>query len=141
MPFLNNNRNDDKGEKLNEETPLLQTFTSSSSSSTNNSTEIDTCCGNPNGCCGYKNDLKIQQGLNDKHTTTLDIVRTHSGNDDENDITCKLASQPWKYKIVALSCAMFLAMGSHFAAHTLGAMKSTIKEVRILGGFFFNTPL
>ncbi|CAO3578362.1 unnamed protein product [Absidia cylindrospora] len=25
-------------------------------------------------------------------------------------------------------CALFMAVGSHFAAHTLGAMKNTIKE-------------
>ncbi|RCH86311.1 Major facilitator super domain-containing protein 1 [Rhizopus azygosporus] len=40
----------------------------------------------------------------------------------------QLSDQPWKYKMVALLCAMFLAVGSHFAAHTLGAMKSIIKK-------------
>ncbi|KAI9314580.1 major facilitator superfamily domain-containing protein [Dichotomocladium elegans] len=38
-----------------------------------------------------------------------------------------LARQPNKYKIIALLCAIFMAVGSHFAAHTLGAMKNTIK--------------
>ncbi|OBZ85425.1 Major facilitator superfamily domain-containing protein 1 [Choanephora cucurbitarum] len=48
--------------------------------------------------------------------------------DDDDDPTCQLSKQPWKYKSIALLCAIFLAMGSHFAAHTLGAMKSTIKK-------------
>ncbi|KAI8878431.1 MFS general substrate transporter [Backusella circina FSU 941] len=30
--------------------------------------------------------------------------------------------------MIALTCAIFLAVGSHFAAHTLGAMKNTIKK-------------
>nr|CAG8517109.1 13088_t:CDS:10 [Entrophospora candida] len=36
--------------------------------------------------------------------------------------------KPWKYKIMALLCALSLAVGSHYAAHTLGALKSTIKK-------------
>ncbi|KAI8987667.1 major facilitator superfamily domain-containing protein [Mycotypha africana] len=44
------------------------------------------------------------------------------------DVSCFLANQKWKYKAVALACAILLAIGSHFAAHTLGAMKSTIKR-------------
>ncbi|KAI8372748.1 major facilitator superfamily domain-containing protein [Radiomyces spectabilis] len=47
------------------------------------------------------------------------------GNDDDY---CHLADQPWKYKAVALTCALLLAVGSHFAAHTLGAMKPIIKQ-------------
>ncbi|KAI9315686.1 major facilitator superfamily domain-containing protein [Dichotomocladium elegans] len=41
---------------------------------------------------------------------------------------CQLAEQPWQYKMTALVCALLLAVGSHFAAHTLGAMKNTIKQ-------------
>ncbi|CAJ0837167.1 8853_t:CDS:2, partial [Entrophospora sp. SA101] len=36
--------------------------------------------------------------------------------------------KPWKYKMMALLCALSLAAGSHYAAHTLGALKSTIKK-------------
>lgn len=69
---------------------------------------------------------------------------------NDNDDTY-LIKQPRKYKAVALLCAVFLAgsvfwiqrwldliwfssfhiVGSHFAAHTLGAMKNIIKEVDI----------
>ncbi|CDS07839.1 hypothetical protein LRAMOSA01788 [Lichtheimia ramosa] len=46
---------------------------------------------------------------------------------NDNDDTY-LIKQPRKYKAVALLRAVFLAVGSHFAAHTLGAMKNIIKE-------------
>lgn len=46
-------------------------------------------------------------------------------NDDDY---CYLSEQKWEYKLIALMCAIFLAVGSHFAAHTLGAMKNTIKQ-------------
>lgn len=72
-----------------------------------------------------------------------------------NECCNNLANQPWQYKAVALLCALFLAgkflpssltlyisynsrnthhisVGSHFAAHTLGAMKNIIKEVTSL---------
>ncbi|CAO3639325.1 unnamed protein product [Mucor hiemalis] len=42
--------------------------------------------------------------------------------------SCQLSNQPLKYKLAAFFCALSLAVGSHFAAHTLGAMKSTIKK-------------
>ncbi|CAI2167413.1 17625_t:CDS:2 [Funneliformis geosporum] len=35
--------------------------------------------------------------------------------------------RPWKYKIIALICVLSLALGSHYSAHTLDALKSTIK--------------
>ncbi|RCH95918.1 hypothetical protein CU098_010196, partial [Rhizopus stolonifer] len=85
-------------ENITEQTPLL------SPSSSNN------CC-SENDCCRNK-----------KNDVAVDI------NTGQDDLTCQLSNKPWKYKIVALLCAMFLAMGSHFAAHTLGAMKSTIKK-------------
>ncbi|ORX90928.1 MFS general substrate transporter [Basidiobolus meristosporus CBS 931.73] len=37
-------------------------------------------------------------------------------------------NKPWKYKAIALLCALLLSVGSHYAAHTLGALKNTIKE-------------
>ncbi|KAI8144199.1 major facilitator superfamily domain-containing protein [Fennellomyces sp. T-0311] len=40
---------------------------------------------------------------------------------------CQLVDQPWQCKMIALVCALLLAVGSHFAAHTLGAMKNTVK--------------
>ncbi|RIB14947.1 major facilitator superfamily domain-containing protein [Gigaspora rosea] len=43
------------------------------------------------------------------------------------DITEEL-NRPWKYKVFALVCALTLSVGSHYAAHTLGALKSIIKE-------------
>lgn len=75
----------------------------------------------------------------------------YNNNDDDNDDTY-LINQPRKYKVVALLCAVFLAgnvfwmhlilsdlthfthdsVGSHFAAHTLGAMKNIVKEVSVL---------
>ncbi|ORY96589.1 major facilitator superfamily domain-containing protein [Syncephalastrum racemosum] len=56
-----------------------------------------------------------------------------SGDDDQDDLAIAaeknpLVDLPWTYKSVALACAIFLAVGSHFAAHTLGAMKYTIKK-------------
>ncbi|CAG8562036.1 5910_t:CDS:2 [Gigaspora rosea] len=46
---------------------------------------------------------------------------------DKMDITEEL-NRPWKYKVFALVCALTLSVGSHYAAHTLGALKSIIKE-------------
>ncbi|KAI9487306.1 MAG: major facilitator superfamily domain-containing protein [Benjaminiella poitrasii] len=99
-------------QNLNEETPLL----SSSSSSTAN------CC-SEEGCCQNNNNNSATDKLLSK-TISTNLQLTI----DSDDPTCQLSNQPWKYKIIALLCAMFLAMGSHFAAHTLGAMKSTIKK-------------
>ncbi|KAL7319191.1 hypothetical protein PS15m_002358 [Mucor circinelloides] len=96
---------------MNEETPLLNP--SSSTSSNDCCSEID--------CCRKQKDKSPAANV----YTKLYIPSTTEGQDDP---TCQLSNQPWKYKIVALLCAMFLAMGSHFAAHTLGAMKSTIKK-------------
>ncbi|CEP14934.1 hypothetical protein [Parasitella parasitica] len=92
---------------MNEETPLLNTSSSTSSYD----------------CCSEADCCRKQQ---DKAPITKLFIPSTTESDD--DPTCQLSSQPWKYKIVALICAMFLAMGSHFAAHTLGAMKSTIKK-------------
>ncbi|CAG8797255.1 21008_t:CDS:2 [Gigaspora margarita] len=46
---------------------------------------------------------------------------------DKIDITEEL-NRPWKYKVFALVCALSLSVGSHYAAHTLGALKATVKE-------------
>ncbi|RKP06070.1 hypothetical protein THASP1DRAFT_32105 [Thamnocephalis sphaerospora] len=35
---------------------------------------------------------------------------------------------PWRYKAMALACALLLAFGSHYAAHTLGTLKGKVKE-------------
>ncbi|CAG8446828.1 13734_t:CDS:2 [Dentiscutata heterogama] len=48
--------------------------------------------------------------------------------DDKFDITEEELNRPWKYKIFALVCALSLSVGSHYAAHTLGALKSKVKE-------------
>ncbi|KAJ2964790.1 hypothetical protein NQZ79_g329 [Umbelopsis isabellina] len=52
--------------------------------------------------------------------------------DEMNDYCSSLSNQPWQYKSIALLCALFLAVGSHFAAHTLGAMKNIIKEYGVI---------
>ncbi|KAG1646590.1 hypothetical protein G6F44_000674 [Rhizopus delemar] len=70
----------------------------------------DTCC-SEQGCCSGSSQPDNQEPI---------VLQK------ENE--CGLSDQPWKYKLVALLCAMFLAVGSHFAAHTLGAMKSIIKK-------------
>ncbi|CAB4436284.1 unnamed protein product [Rhizophagus irregularis] len=36
--------------------------------------------------------------------------------------------RPWKYKLIALLCVLSLSVGSHYAAHTLGALKSIVKK-------------
>jgi hypothetical protein len=72
---------------LNEETPLLTPSSSHNTSSF--------CCSENEGCC--KNNA-----IKDK-ITTVDI------NNGQEDLTCQLSSQPWKYKSVALLCALFLA--------------------------------
>ncbi|KAJ8659646.1 hypothetical protein O0I10_004625 [Lichtheimia ornata] len=76
--------------------------------------------------------------IDDNNNGTIDSnyhASTSSDHNNEeyyNDVDTKnedhLTTQPWKYKAVALACALFLAVGSHFAAHTLGAMKNIIKE-------------
>lgn len=90
----------------------------------------DTCC-SEQGCCS-------NSGSSQQDPSEPIVLQK------ENE--CGLSDQPWKYKVVALLCAMFLAglawtihiptptkpfskVGSHFAAHTLGAMKSIIKKV------------
>ena len=40
-------------------------------------------------------------------------------------------SKPWKYKLLAFVCSCLLSIGSHFAAQMLGALKNTLKEVRL----------
>ncbi|CAI2176685.1 15838_t:CDS:2 [Funneliformis geosporum] len=56
--------------------------------------------------------------------------------------------RPLKFKVIALLCVLSLAVGSHYAGHTLGALKSTIKKssvslvntiLPILGGVFIDT--
>ncbi|CAG8528576.1 9878_t:CDS:2, partial [Dentiscutata erythropus] len=48
--------------------------------------------------------------------------------DDKFDITEEELNRPWKYKIFALVCALTLSVGSHYAAHTLSALKSEVKD-------------
>lgn len=83
---------------MNEETPLLNP--SASTSSNDCCSEID-CCRNQK----------------DKPPTTNVYTKLYipSTTDGQDDLTCQLSSQPWKYKIVALLCAMFLA--SKFELH------------------------
>lgn len=69
-----------------ESTPLLQ----------------DDCCSAQEGCCRYTKDNKKPVIPT---STSLYIT-------EDNDPTCQLSNQPWKYKIVALLCAMFLASKS-----------------------------
>lgn len=77
---------------MNEETPLLNPSSSTSS----------------NDCCSEVDCCRNQQ---DKKTTTKVYTKLYipSTVDSEDDPTCQLSNQPWKYKIVALLCAMFLA--------------------------------
>ncbi|KAI8082845.1 major facilitator superfamily domain-containing protein [Halteromyces radiatus] len=74
-------------------------------------------------CCKGRNDIGAccSTAINPP-SSSLD------NNDNQNSSYCQLSDQPWKYKSIALLCALFLAVGSHFAAHTLGAMKNTIKQ-------------
>ncbi|RHZ60411.1 hypothetical protein Glove_353g12 [Diversispora epigaea] len=57
---------------------------------------------------------------------------SNEGDDIHNDENfggeANITEKPWKYKIVALICALSLAIGSHYAAHTLGALKTTVKK-------------
>ncbi|KAI8393844.1 major facilitator superfamily domain-containing protein [Radiomyces spectabilis] len=68
------------------------------------------CCASGKGCCSTQ--MRPQR---------CNIPTT-------DDDYCHLADEPWEYKAVALSCALFLAVGSHFAAHTLGATKNILKK-------------
>eukprot|EP00732_Lithocolla_globosa_P002490 Lithocolla_globosa_v1_NODE_1650_length_2420_cov_9.449471.p1 type:complete len:520 gc:universal NODE_1650_length_2420_cov_9.449471:516-2075(+) len=45
----------------------------------------------------------------------------------EEDVV-SMESKPWKYKLFALICACLLSVGSHYAAHMLSALKTTIKD-------------
>ncbi|KAG2187362.1 hypothetical protein INT44_005048 [Umbelopsis vinacea] len=75
------------------------------------------CCGLGLGC-SIKGDVK-----------TCCRASSSKAEIERNESTCDgLSSQPWQNKAVALLCALLLAVGSHFAAHTLGAMKNIIKE-------------
>ncbi|KAK9765449.1 hypothetical protein K7432_006205, partial [Basidiobolus ranarum] len=51
-----------------------------------------------------------------------------SSNRQQADGVTSFEDKPWKYKAIALLCALLLSVGSHYAAHTLGALKNTIKE-------------
>jgi hypothetical protein len=62
---------------------------------------LDNCCSEREGCCRYNKKQDTQP-----NTTTSLFIST---NELDNDPTCQLSNQPWKYKIVALLCAMFLA--------------------------------
>ncbi|CDH55228.1 major facilitator superfamily transporter [Lichtheimia corymbifera JMRC:FSU:9682] len=93
-----------------ERTPLL------------NSTLQD-CCSSTKGCCSApKSHTTPSSCFNDSESACCQ-QQSQVNNADY----CQLAEQPWQYKAVALICALLLAVGSHFAAHTLGAMKNTIK--------------
>lgn len=84
---------------MNEQTPLLN--------------DRPSCCSaNKSACCSSKR----------KNSTQNNGLPTVNDED-----YCFLSEQKWEYKLIALLCAIFLAVGSHFAAHTLGAMKNTIK--------------
>ncbi|KAL0139017.1 major facilitator superfamily domain-containing protein [Mucor lusitanicus] len=106
---------------MDEQTPLLKNKQQDPccSSTTDNRQPPATCCsmkmnsgpaGKP-ACCSAKKKTKPCNGL-------------PPVNDEDY---CFLAEQKWEYKGIALACAILLAIGSHFAAHTLGAMKNTIK--------------
>lgn len=49
--------------------------------------------------------------------------------DDEN-------KKNWQFKMIALICSCLLSLGSHYAAHILGSLKGTLKEVIFF--YFFN---
>ncbi|SAM05584.1 hypothetical protein [Absidia glauca] len=78
----------------------------------------------PSGCCGANNGTGGCCSTSSAHPSS-------TSNGDNDVISCQLSDQSWQAKSIALMCALLLAVGSHFAAHTLGAMKNTIKEVRI----------
>jgi hypothetical protein len=116
---------------MNEQTPLLQ--------------KQDT-----QACCPIKNNNKGAEtaccSLKKKNKQPICNELPPANHQDY----CFLADQKWEYKCIALMCAIFLAgnlshlleismyiltsilVGSHFAAHTLGAMKNTIKTVNAL---------
>ncbi|KAI7893521.1 major facilitator superfamily domain-containing protein [Mucor mucedo] len=96
---------------MSEQTPLLQNAIHSS------------CKGQlqKTACCSFKVDLG-QAAAPKKRSRCNELPI------DRDDDFCYLSEQKWKYKLIALACALFLAVGSHFAAHTLGAMKNTIKK-------------
>jgi len=61
--------------------------------------------------------------------------------DEKNDIPvieavgeqpAEYENKPWQWKLLALVCSCLLSVGSHFAAHMLSSLKSTLIEV-----FFF----
>ncbi|KAI9244941.1 major facilitator superfamily domain-containing protein [Sporodiniella umbellata] len=84
---------------MNEETPLLKN-------------DRPLCCLKGSGCSSKKKQCPSTESL---LPTTVE------------EEYCFLSEQKWEYKTIALLCAIFLAVGSHFAAHTLGAMKNIIK--------------
>ncbi|KAF7732113.1 hypothetical protein EC973_006368 [Apophysomyces ossiformis] len=98
-------------EPISEETPLLN-------NSDNNANNNESCCASK-ACCSSNPTSACCSSMPDQP-----CLPTRKDDDDY----CHLAEQPWEYKMVALACALFLAVGSHFAAHTLGAMKSKLKE-------------
>ncbi|RCH97907.1 Major facilitator super domain-containing protein 1 [Rhizopus stolonifer] len=94
---------------MNEQTPLLAKDNQPSLCCSQKASA--TCCSAKSACCSNKSQKTA-------------CSRLPPVNDEDY---CFLAEQKWEYKCVALMCAIFLAVGSHFAAHTLGAMKNTIK--------------
>ncbi|CAO3615537.1 unnamed protein product [Cunninghamella blakesleeana] len=82
---------------------------------------------NTESCCGNNNNNKCCSAPLDLQPSSSSSSDNNQRQDDE-DPYCYLAEQPTHLKGVALMCALLLAVGSHFAAHTLGAMKNTIKQ-------------
>lgn len=60
------------------------------------------CCSEQEGCCRYNKDKPVTP-------TTIPTATSLYIPNDDNDTTCQLSNQPWKYKSVALLCALFLA--------------------------------
>ncbi|KAI8874921.1 hypothetical protein K501DRAFT_84073 [Backusella circina FSU 941] len=92
---------------MNEQTPLLKDNKKG-------------CCSAQKSCCSSKPDGPSCCSSNRKSFSSELTV----GHDQDY---CYLSEQKWQYKMIALTCAIFLAVGSHFAASTRSRPISEVK--------------
>ncbi|CAG8456209.1 11829_t:CDS:10 [Acaulospora colombiana] len=77
------------------------------------------------------NNVNANEKISEERSQRLDLLHDYGSDNEINKGSGESfedVERPWKYKIVALLCALSLAVGSHYAAHTLGALKAVIKE-------------
>ncbi|KAI8321846.1 MFS general substrate transporter [Martensiomyces pterosporus] len=72
--------------------------------------------------------------LSDEHPSSFESgearrrLSSSSSSGELTDFERAWSQRKWSYQLLALACALLISVGSHYSAHTLGALKSTIKK-------------